>query len=372
MADLIELCLEITNRCIMNCLHCSTAVPGCEGHVDELTFKEIKSIIFDFHALGGKILEISGGEPTLHGNLLDIVALAKSKGLETRLYTCGVSYKGKCRPLSVTLLKKLRSRGLDKIIFNLQGADSKIHDLITRKPGSFNALCETILRAKKLGFWVGTHFVPMQPNAGSFEDVLKLAIKLGIDEVALLRFVPQGRGEINRAILKLQKNNLWEFLRVVAQLMEKYGDRLKIRAGCPLDFLGFIDETVKLSACKAGKSTCSITPSGDVIPCPGFKHFPEFVAGNIRDKNLTFIWSTSKVFRKFQEIDYQNISFCSECAKSDICKGRCPAQRVRHHGHLEIGPDPDCLGIFKVKIGPEIEQVPHSSNIADILELSIG
>ncbi|PIU54320.1 MAG: hypothetical protein COS90_01440 [Deltaproteobacteria bacterium CG07_land_8_20_14_0_80_60_11] len=372
MADLIELCLEITNRCIMNCLHCSTAFPGCEEHVDELTLKEIEQIISDFHALGGKILEISGGEPTLHRNLVDIVAFAKGKGLETRLYTCGVSYKGRCRPLSVALLKKLRGHGFDKIIFNLQGGTSEVHDLITRKPGSFDALCQTIINAKKLGFWVGTHFVPMQPNADSFEDVLKLAIKLGIDEVALLRFVPQGRGEVHREILKLQSNKLWEFLKAVAQLMKKYGDRLKIRAGCPLDFLGFIDETVKISACKAGKSTCSITPSGDVIPCPAFKHFPEFVAGNIRDKNLTLIWSTAEVFKEIQKIDYQNISVCSECTKNNICKGRCPAQRVRQHGHLAIGPDPDCPGIYKVKIGPEIAPFLDHFNSADISELSMG
>jgi radical SAM protein with 4Fe4S-binding SPASM domain len=372
MANLNELCLEITNRCIMNCLHCSTASPGCKEQIDELSLKEIESIISDFHAIGGKILEISGGEPTLHKSLLDIVAFAKSQGLETRLYSCGVSYRGKCRPLNVALLKKLRSQGLDKIIFNLQGATSEVHDLITRKPGSFDALCQAIINARKLGFWIGAHFVPMQPNANSFEDVLKLAIKLGIDEVALLRFVPQGRGEVNKIKLKLASDKLWEFLKIVAQLTKKYRDKLKIRAGCPLDFLGFIDETIKQSVCKAGKSTCSITPSGDVIPCPAFKHFPEFVAGNIRDKNLTLIWSISEVFKEFQQIDYQNISVCSECAKSDICKGRCPAQRVRQHGNLDIGPDPDCPRVYMVKLGPEIAPFIDYLNSADILELSMG
>lgn len=356
----------------MNCLHCSTASPGSEEKVDELALKEIQSIISDFHALGGKILEISGGEPTLHKNLLDIVAIAKSKDLETRLYSCGVSYKGRCRPLSVALLKKLRSQGLDKIIFNLQGATSEVHDLITRKPGSFNALCKSIIYAKKLGFWVGAHFVPMQPNVSSFEDVLELASKIGIDEVALLRFVPQGRGEINKGRLRLPSDKLWGFLKIVAQLTNKYGDGLKIRAGCPLDFLGFIDETVKQSACKAGKSTCSITPSGDVLPCPGFKHFPEFVAGNIKSKKLSLIWNTSEVFKQFQTIDHQNISICSECSKSDICKGRCPAQRVRHHGHLAIGPDPDCPRVYMVKLGPEIAPFRDHFNSADISELFIG
>jgi radical SAM protein with 4Fe4S-binding SPASM domain len=342
MMELKELCLEITNRCVMRCLHCSTASPGREESVDELSLSEIQGIISDFHFLGGEILEISGGEPTLHPHLIDIISFAKGKGLETRLYTCGVSLKGKCRPLSLNLLKQLREKGLDKIVFNVQGAKNKIHDLITATPGSFNALCKSIKRAKELGVWAGVHFVPMLPNAHSFEDVLRFSCESGIDEVAILRFVPQGRGEVNKAKLRLSSENLWEFLKNVSRLKLKFEDKLKIRTGCPLDFLSFLDMTVKPCTCKAGKSTCSITPKREIIPCPGFKHFPEFVAGNTKEKNLREIWINSEVFKEFQKIDYQSIAVCSECERNDICKGRCPAQRVRHHGNLSIGPDPDC------------------------------
>jgi radical SAM protein with 4Fe4S-binding SPASM domain len=372
MSNLLELCLEITNRCVLRCLHCSTASPICKESVDELNFSEIQEIISDFHILGGKILEISGGEPTLHENLIDIVAYANSKGLETRLYTCGVSYKGKCRPLSSGLLKKLRIKGLYEIVFNLQGAKREIHDLITGTPGSFNAICKTIKRAKELGFWVGVHFVPMRPNASSLEDVLKLSSELGIDEVALLRFVPQGRGEINKARLKLASKKLWEFLKNVSFLMKKFEGKLRIRTGCPLDFLGFIDETVKPCSCKAGKSTCSVTPEGDVIPCPGFKHFPKFIAGNIRKENLRTIWINSSVFKEFQKLDHRSITICSECEKNDICRGRCPAQRVRRYGHLAIGPDPDCPRLYLSKVKPSIRPILYPFNTDRISELFIG
>jgi radical SAM protein with 4Fe4S-binding SPASM domain len=370
--DLLELCLEITNRCVMRCLHCSTASPSCEGTVDELSLGQIQELISDFHFLGGEILEISGGEPTLHPHLIDIVTFAKRKGIDARLYTCGVSLKGRCRPLSVGLLKRLRGAGLDKIVFNVQGAKSEIHDLITATPGSFNALCKSIKRAKELGFWAGVHFVPMRPNAHTFEDVLRFSCESGIDEVAILRFVPQGRGEVNKAKLRLSSENLWEFLKNVSRLKLKFEDKLKIRTGCPLDFLSFLDKAVKPCTCKAGKSTCSITPKREVIPCPAFKHFPGFVAGNINEKNLKELWVKSEVFKEFQKIDYQSIAVCSECERNDICKGRCPAQRVRHHGNISIGPDPDCPRSFWGKAKPRTRPLLYPFNNAQISELFIA
>ncbi|MFZ5452504.1 MAG: radical SAM/SPASM domain-containing protein [Thermodesulfobacteriota bacterium] len=370
--QLSELCLEITDRCIMNCVHCSTAakLPGKVWH--ELSLEEIKSIIIDFKGLGGSILEISGGEPTLHQELVNIVEFSKNLDLEVRLYTCGVSYQIGYGPLNEALLKKLHDLGLDKIIFNLQGPESNIHDRITRKPGSFMALRESVTLAKMLGFWVGAHFVPMKLNAGAFPNVIKLAIDLNIDEVAILRFVPQGRGEINEEALRLTKVELWDFLRNVAEIRQKLENKIHLRTGCPLDFLSFIDKTVTICGCKAGKSTCSITPLGETIPCPGFKHVTEFVAGNVKNQPLSLIWRESEVFNLLRRVDFHDISGCSECARIEICKGRCAAQRVRYHRNILMGPDPDCLGPYPREGKLGVPFVCPPSKIDIISELSIG
>ncbi|MBW1793182.1 MAG: radical SAM protein [Deltaproteobacteria bacterium] len=349
MRKLVELCLEVTSRCTMHCRHCSTADPGRPDTIDQLSFEEARSIIADFDKLGGSILEISGGEPVLYPSLFNIVDFAKSRGLEVRLYTSGVEHKETYEPLDGSFLEDLHMRGLDKVIFNLQGPNSEIHEWITDTSGSFKAVCTSIERAKRIGFWVGTHFVPMKPNAKSVGEVLELARELKIDEVALLRFVPQGRGADNRAELQLTKEDLWNFLRDVASLRKQFQNKPQIRIGCPLDFLYFIDSTVKLHSCKAGVSTCCITPEGDVIPCPAFKHAPEFVAGNVRSQPLLSIWVKSSVLRQLREIDYRDIEGCSKCERRNICQGRCLAQRFRQHGDPLRGPDPDCYGPYKAK-----------------------
>lgn len=349
MKKLEELCLEITGHCTMHCCHCSTADPGRPDTIDQLNFDEICHIIVDFVTLGGSILEISGGEPVLHPSLFGTVEFAKNRGLEVRLYTSGVARKETCEPLDGDLLRSLRSRGLDKVIFNLQGPNSEIHDRITDIPGSFEAVRASMKWAKEIGFWVGAHFVPMKPNAKFLGEVLELARELKIDEVALLRFVPQGRGADNRAELQLTKEDLWNFLRDVASLRKQFQNKPQIRIGCPLDFLYFIDSTVKLHSCKAGVSTCCITPEGDVIPCPAFKHAPEFVAGNVRSQPLLSIWMESSVLRQLREIDYRDIEGCSKCERRNICQGRCLAQRFRQHGGPLRGPDPDCYGPYKAK-----------------------
>jgi radical SAM protein with 4Fe4S-binding SPASM domain len=341
MGQLIELCLEITDWCVLNCIHCSTDASENLDKNKGLKFDEICSIIADFCSCGGSILEISGGEPTLHSSLFEIVGFAKSKNLEVRLYTAGVACDNKLSPLSEELFRELFSLGLDKIVFNLQGPQ-KIHDLITQKAGSFEAVYESIKRAKKLGFWVGIHFVPMKPNDKEIGEVLEIAKNLSIEEVALLRFVPQGRGKANEAELKLTRKELWGFLENVAILKKVFQKKPQIRIGCPLDFLDFIDQTVEMCNCKAAISSCSITPTGDVIPCPGFKHLYEFVAGNVIENSLEKIWTTAKVFDDIRKIDYRNIEICSECSRVGTCKGRCLAQRVRQYGDLLKGPDPDC------------------------------
>jgi pyrroloquinoline quinone biosynthesis protein E len=310
--------------------------------VAELSIDEVRGIIADFVDLGGTTLEISGGEPVLHPSLSNIIGFASDKGLETRLYTSGVGSKETCDPLTETFLKNLRNRGLDKVIFNVQGPSKEIHDGVTNTPGSYKAVRRSIKLSRDLGFWIGFHFVPMKPNAKELHGVLKLARAFGVNEVALLRFVPQGMGAVNKSELLLTKNELRDFLGDVARLRKEFDPNPKIRTGCPLDFLHFFDKEVELSSCKAALSTCAITPEGAVIPCPAFKHAPDYVAGNIRQESLKSIWEQSDCLEMLRSIDYREIEGCRTCDRLEVCKGRCLAQRVRQNGHPLKGPDPDC------------------------------
>jgi len=52
-----ELCFEITNECLLNCIHCSSSSKVGEGYLDK---ESIIRTINEFEEMGGKELEISG------------------------------------------------------------------------------------------------------------------------------------------------------------------------------------------------------------------------------------------------------------------------------------------------------------------------
>lgn len=71
--------IEITRRCQLNC---STCYASCRG--GDLSLDQIERMMdFYVEAEGGhaEILQISGGEPTLHPDILRVIEMAKSKGV---------------------------------------------------------------------------------------------------------------------------------------------------------------------------------------------------------------------------------------------------------------------------------------------------
>jgi len=334
--EMKELCLEITNRCPMNCMHCSgnwNIAPAAD-----LDPQIISKIIDGFVQLGGKLLEVSGGEPLLHDRLYWILSYAKSHNLEVRLYTSGT---GKDSPISLSETDALKDAGVDKVIFSLQGATARTHDTITRYPGSFETTLRGIVSMKSRGIWTGIHFVPMKPNVNELKELVKLCSSLKVDEIGILRFVAQGNGRINRAKLELSNGEFVKLLQDILDLRKKFPG-VNIRTGCPLNFAALISHG-PAEPCKVGKSTCVVKPNGDVMPCPAFKQDSTRVMGNVLRETLAKIWKGSAGWEEFREFDYRQLNEpCSSCEKLPSCAGRCAAQRILNLGNIYSAPDPMC------------------------------
>ena len=342
--SLKEVCLEINDVCPMECMHCSGSCKLTSENM--LSLSEVKRIIGDFVRMGGRILEISGGEPLMHPNLSEIVAYAKMKRLKTALYTCGMASDGHGSEFSITadLAGKLRHLGLDKIIFNLQGATAETHESVTQKEGSFRNTVHGIKIMKSMGFWVGVHFVPMKPNYTELKDVIQLCHNLGVDEIGLLQFVPQGRGLTNRERLELSKEEEFrEFIENIVKLKSSH-ENPKIRVGRPINFCPLIDPSITKEECNAGITRCLISPEGNVMPCPAFKRNGDYIAGNVKVRSLADIWRYSLTWRDFRQFDYEKMNEpCGSCEHLHWCQGGCKAQRILEYGNIYAAPDPHCF-----------------------------
>ena len=346
-----EINVEIIERCFQNCIHCSSS--ACRDSQQFLEKDEIIELTNDFvDYFGGKNIEISGGEPFLHEDLFDLISFFKMKNLKVHLFTCGKIEENNNSEDSIDeLVRKLKETGIDNIIFSLHGANAETHDAITRTKNSFSQSIKFINKLIDNNFNVGIHYVPMSPNFEEFEDLIDDAVELGIKEIGVLRFVPQGRGEKYNEFLKLTKEESAELIELLAK--SKKRKDIKVRIGSHLDFTFLLDGKSPKD-CTAGKSKCLIEPNGDVIPCAVFKGRKDYVAGNIRENSLKEIWINSEVFETFRRFDPKSLKgACSTCKYLLQCKGRCPAQRLYDTGDLYQGPDSYCPKEFFQPGNPE-------------------
>jgi radical SAM protein with 4Fe4S-binding SPASM domain len=340
---LSELTVEITWQCLQNCIHCSS---GASINAQEsLSKDEVINVANDFKELGGKKIELSGGEPFLHTDISDLLLELKKMNLAVNVFTCGViSKESDWTGTMQRTVELVKERGVDKVVFSLHGANAGTHDDIVKSKGSFSQAVEFMRELVKEKVCVGIHFVPMTLNFEEFRDLVDFAVDIGVHDLNVLRFVPQGRGEKNKESLMLNK---LEVARLVELLAEEKKKRKVVKVGSHLDFTFLIDGSVP-KPCAAGVTKCLVEANGNIIPCAVFKGMTDkeknnFVAGNIRKEHLSDVWRQSTIFDKFRKFDPKELQGgCRLCDYLSKCKGRCPAQRIYDHGDFYIGPDNYC------------------------------
>jgi radical SAM protein with 4Fe4S-binding SPASM domain len=318
----------LTQKCLQHCLYCSSN--SSSKKKSHLSFNTVKAVLDDFYCLGGKIVELSGGEPLLYDHIEETINYASNIGLNVQLFTSS------CFENAVDIGKL---KNVDKFYVNLQAPNKATHDYLTQTPGSFDRVLKLIKNLKAEGKWVGTHIIPLSMNIDELDEYVALAEHIGIDNVSLLRYVEQGRGKQN--ILSLNPDEIQHLFSFI--MKNKENSQPEIKAGCPLDFSFTYKKGQTPVQCKAGISRCVIRSTGHVIPCPAFKDEEKFIAGNIKEKNLIEIWNTSKVFRQLRNFQFQKLQGpCRKCPFLVACKGRCTAQRLLTKMDLNKGPDPYC------------------------------
>jgi len=309
-----ELTFEIIQRCINNCIYCSSN--SCDKSRYLTDFSTFKKVLDDAVAMGLKRLCISGGEPFLHPDIINIVQYAKLKKVEVFIYTSGIM-ETNCIVSSIQddILNSLADLKIDKIIFNLQASTKELYDRITDTQNRFDLVIDSIYRASKLGIYTEIHFVPMKINYKEIEPVINLARKLKVHQISFLRLVIQERAFKNRTLLMLSEQEEDKIKNDLVLIKKKYND-INIRIGIPLT------QKYEGKTCGAGWEKLIIRYDGSVLPCEAYKYVKSVNQGqeikpdNINSLSLGEIYFKSKFLNLFrQEIakyHHENVS-CEAC-----------------------------------------------------------
>jgi uncharacterized radical SAM superfamily Fe-S cluster-containing enzyme len=165
--------LEVTDRCNLHCPVCF-ADAGSGGASDP-SLETIAGLLERaMAAVGPCNLQLSGGEPTLRGDLPDIVEIARRTGYSfIQVNTNGVRLAA-----DIDFARRLRSAGLSSVFLQFDDVDDEVYRILRGRP-----LLEEKLRAvENCGeAGLGVVLVPTLAsgiNAGSVGAIVKEALRL--------------------------------------------------------------------------------------------------------------------------------------------------------------------------------------------------
>src|SRR6187431_2929383 len=222
---------NLTYRCNLACEHCyldagGTPLVGTENFADrsELGTEDCFRVIDEIAAFAPECVTIlTGGEPLLRRDILDIVRRASERGLWVVVGTNGVR-------ISENVAARLQEAGARGLSLSLDALDPERHDRFRKVRGAWQNTVEgaEILNRTGLPFIVQT--TAGSHNLGELEAIADYAHDRLAAKVWNLYFlVPTGRGQFVSDITPAQYD---EVLASLYRIQRKYNGRMLVNAKC--------------------------------------------------------------------------------------------------------------------------------------------
>lgn len=318
---------ELTYRCPLHCPYCSNPL-NLSSYSEELTTEEWARVFTEARALGVLQLHLSGGEPLLRRDLVELVGLARELGFYTNLITSALGLT----PAKAEQLKKI---GLDHVQISLQAADAQTSDMIAGTP-SFHKKVAAARMVKACGFPLTLNVVLHRRNIEQIGTILTLAEELEADRIELANTQYYGWALRNRAALLPAREQLQQAEQVVRAAQERLADRMQILYVLP-DYYSRYPKP-----CMGGwaRRQLTVAPNGNVLPCSAAAQISSLPIENIRFRSLAWIWNEAPMFGRFRGTDWMPEP-CRSCPRQHIDFGGCRCQAFQLLGDASA-TDPVC------------------------------
>jgi PqqA peptide cyclase len=302
---------ELTYRCPLSCAYCSNPV-DMVAYGDELTTAEWQRVLAEAQELGVLQLHLSGGEPLLRRDVVELARTACDLGMYTTLVTSALG-------LSRRRAEELRAAGLDHVQISVQADEPALSDRIAGTP-SFDRKVEACRLVKELGWPLTLNVVLHRQNIDRIGAVLALAEELAADRVELANTQYYGWAWRNRAALLPSRAQLEQAEEVVSATRRRLADRMDIIYVLP-DYYSRYPKP-----CMGGwaERQLTVAPNGDVLPCPAAQTLP-LPRASVRTDPLARIWAESPLFQAFRGTDWMPEP-CRSCDRKEVDFGGCRCQ----------------------------------------------
>lgn len=334
---------EITRRCNLNCAHCR-ASSADERYEDELSFEECVGLIDDIGQVGKPVLILTGGEPLVRHDVLEIAGYAVRKGFKVVMGSNGTL-------LSRAVAVELKKVPVSRLAVSLDFPTAEGQDAFRGKVGAYQEALNGIAHAREAGIEVQINSTISRMNVAYLPDLVSLAIHIGAVAFHPFMLVPTGRAQSLRSE-ELSPQQYEDTLNWIYDRQIELGDKLffkptdaphymrllKQRQGEAVasgrTYAGRHPSMQRITqGCLAGRGFCFISHRGRVQGCG----YLDVEAGNVRERPLGDIWANAPLFMQLR--DRANLKGkCGACEFKELCGG-CRARAYEATGdYLESEP----------------------------------
>lgn len=284
----IQVKIELTKKCNLYCIHCSSKAGPTLA--TEIAPSLIDRILLDSPAIDRVVL--TGGEPFSCSHFWETLEKINLAGFLPSIYTSGI--------FGNTINIELIKGKISQLIISLHGPEN-IHDRITNIRGSFKQTTSFLETAVNNQIPTGIHVIALRENIEVIPDLVYKLKNKGLNDISILRYVPQGRGSYNQINPPTKA--------MLLSLYQKLSG-MGVRFGAPFNFIHN-----KNIPCKVGYKTAMIDVFGNVLPCDSFKEFAAGPERNLSKYTLLEIMSESKLFQLARNNSMSN-------CKDECCLGQ--------------------------------------------------
>ncbi len=316
----LEVTIEVTRRCPLECQHCYNNLPMSDGaaRASEMSFDEHVRLLDELVEAGCLWILYTGGEIFARKDFLDIYTEAKKRGFLITLFTNGTiineriaDYLAEWRPFSIEI--------------TLYGATRETYEALTRIPGSYDRCMRGIRLLLDRGLPLKLKTVSTRVNLHELYDMKRMAEEdFGVE----FRFDPLINPRIDCSQspigVRLSPEEVVSLDFQDPKRAAEWQRVATIRAATP----PALEPETERYTCGGGMRGCAIDPSGEMSICV-LSHKQGY---SIRAGSFLEGWSGRMLEIRSQTRRHPSI--CDRCGIRSLCS-MCAA-----NGELENG-DPE-------------------------------
>ena len=305
---------EVTRKCHHACPHCYNVWKAADYPDGELsTVRTLDLLGRMLDQTQATLVTLSGGEPLLRSDLVEIVDFLTGRGVGMNLVTNGTL-------LEESVIDRIGPERIQIFELPLLSAIPEVHDEMSGLTGAFNLVTRAIADLKLKKARVVVVFVATRKNLKQFRETAELAIILGVDGMMFNRFNPGGEGMKHIEALQAFPAELQEAL----DEAEAFSESFDFPIGCSIAMPPCLIDTgryrrLTFGFCGAGtdRAYYTLDPVGNVRPC---NHSPT-ILGNLLENSFAELIQ-GPIMRNFLDA---RPGFCSGCRLENECMGGCKA-----------------------------------------------